>query len=64
MAVFLAWRTATLIPRGPKSKVPSLSKLLRRRHRRSDAERQAIQARIAEAEAEFARLEAAAREGM
>ncbi len=62
MAVFLAWRTATLIPRDPKSKVPALSRLLARPSRKA-TDREAVQQRIAEAAAEFARLEALAAEG-
>lgn len=59
MAVFLAWRTATLIR--AKKKIPALSRLLRSLTRRSRAEQAEIRAHMADAEAEFARLEAAAR---
>lgn len=57
MAVFLAWRTATL---SRARKIPKLARLLRPRKRRSAAEQAAIRADIAAAEAEFARLEAEA----
>ncbi|MCA1569747.1 MAG: hypothetical protein LC798_05380 [Chloroflexi bacterium] len=59
IAVFVAWRTATLTR---AKKMPTLSKLLKRPKRRSAAERAAVQAQIAAAEAEFARLEARAKE--
>jgi hypothetical protein len=60
LAVFVAWRTATLTR---ARKVPTLTRLLRTRKRMSAAEQEAIRADIAAAEAEFARLDAAARKG-
>lgn len=56
MAVFVAWRTATLT-RWPK-RIPALTRLLKSRKRMSAAEQDAIRADIAAAEAEFARLDA------
>lgn len=61
MAVFVAWRTATLVR--ARKKIPALSRLLRTRKRRTAAEQAEIRADIAAAEAEFARLEAEARKG-
>ena len=58
MAVFIAWRTATLVR---AKRVPDLSRLLRLRRRKTEAEKAGILAAVAEAEVEFARIEAAAR---
>lgn len=58
MAVFVAWRTATLVK---ARKVPVLTRLLRKFKRIPAAEREQIRSDIAEADAEFARLEAEAR---
>lgn len=57
MAVYVAWRTATLMRH---KRIPSLTRLLRQRKRRTHQEQERIRADIAAAEAEFARLDAAA----
>lgn len=57
MAVFVAWRTATLTR---ARKIPKLSRLLKVRKRRSAAEQARIRDDVAAVEAEFARLDAAA----
>lgn len=63
MAIFVAWRTATLVR--ARKKIPALSRLLRNRRRRSHDEQEQIRAEVAAADAEFARLEAeAARKGV
>lgn len=58
MAIFVAWRTATLTR---SRKVPKLARLLRPKKRRSAAEQEDIRAEIAALDAEFALLEAQAR---
>lgn len=58
MAIFIAWRTATL---QRARKVPPLTRLLRLRKKVAPADKAAIRADMAAAEAEFARLEAEAR---
>lgn len=55
MAIFIAWRTATLTR---ARKVPKLARLLKPKKRRSAAEQADIRAEIAAVEAEFTRLEA------
>lgn len=60
MAVFVAWRTATL---SRAKKIPKLSKLIRSRKRKSAEEQAALRADIAALDAEFARLESAGRPG-
>ena len=59
MAIFTAWRTATLVR---MKRVPQLPRLLARRKRRTAAEHAAVRADVAAAEAQFALIEAAARE--
>ncbi len=55
--MFGSWRTATLMR---AKRVPSLSRLLRTRRRKSRADQDEVRAEMAAAEAEFARLEAQA----
>lgn len=57
LAVFVAWRTATL---SRAKKIPALARLLRTRKRMSTAEQDKVRAAMAEAEAEWARIDAAA----
>ena len=58
MVVLGAWRTAQLMR---TKKLPALSRLLRKLRRRPPAEQAEIRARMAEADAEFDRLEAESR---
>lgn len=58
MALSLAWHTAYLVR---AKRPPSLARLLRRLRRKSEQEKAEILADVAAADAEFARIEAAAR---
>ncbi len=55
LAVFAAWQTANLVR---AKRIPMLSRLLRLRRRPTEAEKAAVLADVAAAEAEFARIEA------
>ena len=57
MAIFAAWRSATLVR---AKRIPALTRLLRNRNRRSRAEQEAILADVVALEAEFERIEAEA----
>ncbi len=57
LAIFGAWRTATLVR---ARTIPTLSRLLRRRRRLDAATQAEIRSEVAALDAEFARLEAQA----